>query len=103
MERSFKITMHVPLGLRAGTLKFTQENSTVYGVMDILGCKSVFSGTLSPEGTANLEGFLNSVIRSFPFTATGIIFASHLKLTIEDQRHPLYVTGDEIITQEENY
>ncbi len=102
MERRFKITMHVPLGLRAGTLRFTQESTSVYGVMDILGCKSIFSGTLSEEGAAYLEGFMNSPVRSFPFTAKGTILASHLTLAIQGQRHLLSVTGEEILPQEEN-
>ena len=73
MERIFDITMHVPLGSRSGTLCFTAEQNRIHGILEILGGKNSFTGTLAADGSTEFGGQITSLFHSFSYLARGTI------------------------------
>lgn len=95
MERIFDITMHVPLGSRSGTLCFTAEQDRIHGILEILGGKNSFTGTLSAEGSMEFGGQLTSLFHSFSYVASGTLSDGRLELKINGGRYLFNVTGTE--------
>ncbi len=97
MKRKFNITMHVPLGNRHGTMCFTENNSTISGILEVLGSKDDFTGTLTESGTLEFTGKMTSLLHSFSYLAKGTILNSKLKVNVTGGRYSFYITGEEII------
>ena len=95
MERIFDITMHVPLGSRSGTLCFTAEQNRIHGILEILGGKNSFTGTLAADGSTEFGGQITSLFHSFSYLARGTISEGKLELKISGGRYMFNVTGTE--------
>lgn len=96
MKRKFDITMHVPLGRRHGTLLYSEDNSAVSGILEILGNKSPFTGSLTDNGIVEFTGKIKSILHSFRYIARGRITGSHIKLDVIGSRYSFCITGEEI-------
>lgn len=95
MQRQFAVTLHVPLGERHGTLRFTQRDGTVSGTLEAFGAQSPFSGTASADGHLQLDGRMHAPRRSFPFCAEGYANGNTLELTVAGDRYAFRITGEE--------
>ena len=100
MERKFNITMHAPLGLRHGTLYFTECNGNISGTLVLLGGSGSVTGHITEEGIVEFAGKLVAKLHSFSFLAKGTITDSKLKLDVTGGRYSFRITGEEIKTQE---
>ena len=100
MKRNFNITMHVPLGCRHGTLCFTEEQSVIWGFLEVLGNRDSFTGTLTQTGHMEITGRMTSLLRSFSYIAKGTLRDTQLKLNVTGDRYSFRITGKEIIGQE---
>ena len=96
MKRKFNITMHVPLGNRNGTMCFDEEGNKINGILDVLGNKDSFVGTITKSGFIQLSGKMTSVLHSFPYKAEGTIINSNIRLDVMAQRYSFYITGEEV-------
>ena len=65
MERKFDITMHVPLGIRRGTLCFSEHNGYISGTLALLGSTAPVSGHIDKLGTVEFSGKLATKLQSF--------------------------------------
>lgn len=98
MERKFNITMRVSLGVRRGTMSFTEDPPEVHGVLEILGGKDKFTGTLTENGIMEIRGKITSLLHTFSYHAKGTIANSHLTLSMTTDKHSFFITGEEIIS-----
>lgn len=96
MEHRFDITMHVPLGRRHGTVYMTEENSEVCGVLEVLGGRDPFTGTLTEAGELEITGRMRTGLCSFSYTARGTVNGTGLKLNVTGGRYSFCITGEEI-------
>lgn len=102
MERKFDITMHAPLGLRHGTMCFTECDGNISGILELLGGRHMFTGRITGNGTIGFSGNLASKLHSFAYLARGTIIQSELKLDVTGSRYSFRITGEEIKPQEGN-
>ncbi len=101
MERKFEITMHAPLGKRHGSMRFTEKDGNISGMLELLGGKDSFKGTVAENGTIKFSGEITSRLHSFAYLAMGTITGSDMKLNVTGDRYSFRITGEEIISQEE--
>lgn len=102
MNRKFNITMHAPLGLRHGTLCFTEYSGNIRGTLTLLGGSDSFTGHITEKGIIEFSGRLTSKLHSFSYSAKGNIANSMLTLDVIGDRYSFRITGNEIKPQEEN-
>lgn len=101
MERKFDITMHAPLGLRHGTMIFTEKNNNISGTLELLAGKNNFTGTITENGTIEFSGKIASKLHSFTYIAKGRIIQSKLEIDVTGNRYSFCITGEEIKPKEE--
>lgn len=88
--------MHVPLGVRQGNMSFSDDGGGIKGAFEVKGIRATFVGRITESGEAELSGNMTSVFHSFPYTASGNIKNSHLKLDVRGGRYSFYITGEEV-------
>ena len=96
MEREFDITMHVPLGRRRGTLRFTEDGGELRGTLEALGKKDSFTGTIDENGNLKFTGKMSSILRTFPYHAEGQIRGAEIELAVKGDRYSFRITGEEL-------
>lgn len=96
MNRKFNITMHVPLGIRCGTLSIKQDQNIITGILDILGRKTEFLGSINKNDIFEFTGDLITPLLSFPFSAKGKITNNTVNFKLKGNRYLMTVTGKEI-------
>ena len=96
MQRKFSITMRAPLGLRFGTICFDIQGDALTGTLNILRCSNAFVGQISQTGDITFTGDIVTRIRTFPYSAKGLIDGHSLSLDISGNRGCLHVSGEEI-------
>ncbi len=101
MEQKFNITMYVPLGIRHGTIQFNEEHSAIRGLLDVLGSKDTFTGTLTEDGAVEFTGTMTSLLHTFSYLAKGTIKGSQLQLTVTGDRYSFRISGEKTKVQEE--
>lgn len=96
MERKFNIVMRVPIGRRHGTLTYSENNSAISGILEILGNKSSFTGSCTSDGAVEFTGKIKSLFRIFSYIARGTITDSGINLDVLAGRYSFRITGEEI-------
>lgn len=103
VERSYHITVRVPLGRRSGTLRFIEAGSKICGMLSMLGSEQPFSGTLDLQGRVAFTGRICSPFYTFSYRAEGHIAGDEIFLTVNGGRFQFSITGRQAAEQEPSH
>ena len=92
-EWLFDVILHTAIGKRIGMFSVEVAENIVRGEMKILNHIEQVEGTVDADGNCRLDGFLHTLSREIPFTATGNISETSLKLTLQGAENTYYMTG----------
>lgn len=88
--------MRAQLGLRFGTICFDIQDDVLTGTLNILGCSNAFVGQISQAGDITFSGNIVTRIKTFPYSAKGLLDGHNLSLEVSGSHGCLHVSGEEI-------
>ena len=82
-EKSYRIRLNVPLGIRIGTMSLHEADGNVTGRLNVMNEKNGFCGALSKEGQLTVTGVIRTLISTVHYTATGTICGRNIFLNLK--------------------
>ena len=97
-RRYFEITLHVPIGERRGKLWLERNDNLIQGILEVMGHRNVFTGSVGTDGMVEVKGNLLTLMRTLSYTALGCLDAETLRLdlNIQGSRLKYYIEGNEV-------
>lgn len=92
MVSVYDIQMKVPLGIRNGTLRFSNEDGVITGSMRILGRVTGFTGHIYGN-RFEITGALKTVLRSIDFEGWGIIEGDDIRICLKNKDSTYEING----------
>ncbi len=95
-ERKYNIEMTVPIGIRYGTLSFTEENGILCGMLELFRHSEPFEGTLGEDDTIEFVGKMVTLRHTFCYKAKGKIINTKIELEVWGERNHFFISGEEV-------
>ncbi len=80
INKSYRVSVRVPLGIRNGFLRLHIYDSKVSGQLELLGKTEKVEGSMTADGTMRFKGLLTTPIRSVEYVADGKMEADSICL-----------------------
>ena len=78
----YQVTVRTQLGERRGRVELQRAQSALTGALFFLGKETPLRGTVDAQGRCRLEGTIQTLLRTFAFTAEGHLECSCLVLML---------------------
>lgn len=95
-EKMYRICLSVPLGIRSGTLYLNETNGKAQGWLEIMNHRNDLTGTISKEGTLELQGKLETLVETLSYKATGLYYEGKISLMLKTVFGIYSLTGEEV-------
>ncbi|QIB67849.1 hypothetical protein Ami103574_00330 [Aminipila butyrica] len=96
MYGKYAIVLKSPMGPKKGFLYLDQQSSTVEGILECLGKRHLFSGTLSQDGKLLAQGILKAPLGEEPFMLLGNIQEKILTARLQRKNQEYELMGTEV-------
>lgn len=93
MDRSYRVILKVPLGVRHGFLRLHIEDNKIRGQLELFGTTEKVEGKMTVEGTMYLNGILKTPIRSITYIAVGRMETDWISLRLNSGQACYSLTG----------
>ncbi len=100
INKSYRVSVKVPLGVREGFLRLHICNESVTGQLELLGKVEKIEGNISSDGNMNFKGALKTPIRTLEYTAAGEMKDDCISLHLTSGPTRYALTGT-LISEEE--
>ena len=93
MELVYKAYMNTPIGKKNGVVRANVDGGSIDGMIEILGRKQAFKGTVSADGSCRIEGEITTLLRTFSYTAKGNVDEESIRLLLDGDRNSYELIG----------
>ena len=93
LEYIYDIVLQTPLGEKKGIVSLDINNARVCGCLSILGKENAFTGDIDINGRCNLNGYIETIVSTFQYTAEGYINNEIINLTLYGRQEVFHISG----------
>lgn len=100
-ERSYKIQMRTPLGIKHGLLQMRKAGDQISGYLSVMKHSEPFRGTIEANGYCRFSGRMITLLNVIEYTASGYMDSEYISLLLEGGHNMYQITGMACLEGEE--
>ena len=94
MTHTYQIQVSTQLGVRSGTLRWTEQNGVLDGMLDLLGQRTSLAGQKCSDAVFCFSGTIRSLVSCIPYRAVCTLDGTRLQGTFHTVSGDLPVRGE---------